>query len=53
MWNMRTAQVIPTVVGLLGSGTNNLDKLLEKKHNNYYFITSKNYITRKLKTRGF
>ena len=30
MWNMETAQVIPTVVGLLGSVTKNLDKQLEK-----------------------
>ena len=30
MWDMRTVQVIPIVVGSLGSVTKNLDKWLEK-----------------------
>ena len=30
MWNMRTVQVVPIVVGSLGTVTNNLDKWLGK-----------------------
>jgi len=30
MWNMRTVQVVPIVVGSLGSVTKNLDKWLGK-----------------------
>ena len=30
MWNMRTVQVVPIVVGSLGSVTKNLDKWLAK-----------------------
>ena len=47
MWNMRTVQVVPIVVGSLGSVTKNLDKWLGKLniYQNKYFITTENYVT--------
>lgn len=48
MWNMKTVQqVMPTVVGLLGSVTKNLDKWLELFH----YFKKLHLFTRKLKAR--
>ena len=51
MWNMRTAQVLPIVVGSLGSVNKKLNEPVARTVGcqNWYFITPENDVTRNSK----